>query len=151
MADIFNRTVSFGNAFKSEDVNISFSGISVGMLVQNLNVGYQQQINRLWELGSQKQYYIAGRSGGNFAIAKLAGPSGGTQQFVSTYGNVCNAPSNTIQFNYGGGWCTGGTSGGLKLHHAVIQNVGFVVSSNDMIVNENVSGIYASASGTTSA
>ena len=146
MSDIFNRTVSFGNAFKSEDVQIAFSGVTVGMLVQSLNVGYQQQINRLWELGSQKQYYIAGRSGGNFSIAKLAGPSGSTNTFIAQYGNVCNAVSNTIAFTYGGGWCTGGTSGSLTLHHAVIENVGFVVSSADMIVNQNITGMYASAS-----
>ena len=146
MADIFSRQVSFGNAFKSEDVQISFSGISVGMLVQNLSLGYQQQISRLWELGSQRQYYIAGRSGGNFSMAKLSGPSGGTQAFVSKYGDVCNAQSNTVQFNYGGGWCKGGTTGGLKLHHVVVESVGMNISSADMIVNEAVSGMYASAS-----
>ena len=148
MSDIFNRTVSFGNAFKSEDVTISFSGITVGMLVQNLNVGYQQQINRLWELGSQKQYYIAGRTGGNFTIAKLAGPSSGLATFVETYGDVCNANTNTISFNYSGGWCSGGTTGNMQLHHAVIENVGVSVASNDMIVNQNVTGMFASLSGT---
>jgi len=149
MADVFNRTVSFGNAFKSEDVTIAFSGITVGMLVQNLNVTYQQQISRLWELGSQKQYYIAGRTGGNFTIAKLAGPTTGLNAFITQYGNVCNANSNTIDFSYSGGWCTGGTSGNLKLHHAVIENIGIAVSSNDMIVNQNVSGMFASLSGST--
>jgi len=147
MSDIFNRTVSFGNAFKSEDVTIAFSGVTAGMLVQNLNIGYQQQISRLWELGSQKQYYIAGRTGGNFAIAKLAGPTAGMTSFITTYGDVCNAQSNTIAFSYGGGWCTGGSGGGnLSLHHAVIENVGLTVSSNDMIVNQNISGMYASLS-----
>lgn len=145
MADIFNRNVVYGDAFKAEEVYITFSGIQTGMLVQNMNIAYNQTITRIWEVGSEKTYFIAGRTAGTFAVGKLAGPAGGTKAFVTRYGDACNIQNNVLNFAYGGGWCSGdtGASPGFTLNYCVIQNIGIQVAAADMIVNENVQGMYS--------
>lgn len=140
--DIYGRTVEFGNSFASDKVTITFSGFGAGLLAQNVGLNYSQQVNRIWELGSRKTYFVGGRTAGTLQIATIAGPSGTARAFVQKFGNVCNANSNTMTVDYGSGWCTGGVSGKYVVQNAVIQGISVQVSVNDMLLNESVQGIF---------
>ena len=112
MTDIYNRTVEFGGAFASDKVTISFTGVSAGLLCQTVQFMYAQMVNRVWELGSSKTYFIGGRTSGNFTVGSLYGPSGATKDFLNTYADLCSVDGNSMHFSYGSGWCAGGAGAG---------------------------------------
>lgn len=141
--DVYNRTVEFGGAFASDKVQISFSGLSAGLLAQAVNATYAQNVNRIWELGSVKTYFIGGRTSGNFSISALYGPAGSTMAFLKKFGDLCSMQSNTLQFNYAGGWCQGGGSGvNYALNQVLVQQVQTSVQASDVMLNEQLSGMF---------
>jgi hypothetical protein len=162
--DIFGRQpLSFGGAFAADAASVIFTGpptlneagigneltgsaFNVGMIVQQISFAYQQQITRLFEVGSNLVFYVAGRSQGNASIARVLGPRPVLVSFYSTYGNVCNAAANLLTFNVSPG-CNipkdVGDAMALTLTGVVIMSVGFGVSAENMVISEQVSMMYA--------
>jgi hypothetical protein len=119
------------------------------LITQQLNIQYQQPITRLYEVGTQKTYFVAGRPQGTATIARVLGPGNVSAAFYSCLGNVCNAEFNDICFCVQTG-CTnvdddtetvdtdfGAMSIGIK--NVVLQSIGFSIQAQDMIINENLS------------
>lgn len=162
--DIFGRKpLQFGGAFAADSANIELiipcdtdgDGYdeefpTCGLLTQNLSIQYQQPITRLYEVGSQFTYYVAGRPQGTATIARILGPGAVIDGLYECLGNVCNADKNDICFCLQAGCATDiisetacGTaqfsSVKLGLKNVVLQGIGFSVQAQDMVINEQMS------------
>jgi hypothetical protein len=184
MADLFGRrSLEFGGAFSADAAQIAFSfsnptqrGLvergGVGLLTQQLNFSYAQQITRLYEIGSQRTFFVAGRPQGNAQMARVVGPREVTMAFYYKFGNVCCAKDNVLQFRAaamclptGMGTTTEETVAllsrdpkqqqitalgaaastgaiSLRMTGVVITTVGFTVQAENMVINEQVQLMY---------
>jgi len=155
MAVIFNRSgANFGGAISADAARITFAsagldGFGVGMLVQSMNMSYQQQVTRVYEIGTDTTYYIAGRTQGQAAMGRIMGPRAVQLGFYTKFGDVCNAATNNINFSATTG-CNGtatnlgGTAYAFTLKYVVLTNLGFQIGAQDMVINEQVSMMFAS-------
>lgn len=146
MPDIFNRTTnSIGKVWSVDGASVTFAGpgsgaLGVGMLVQQVNVQYRQQVTRIYEIGSDLTYFIAGRIQGNMTIGQIIGPGVIMSQFYRTFGNPCNAPNNVMQLNIGS-TCTGAAfakTASYLLSYLILTDVGLSVGAQDMVINEQL-------------
>lgn len=146
--DIFGRLpLEFGGAFAADAAVVTFGGIDgggVGLLTQQLSFQYQQQITRLYEVGSRNTFYVGGRSQGSASVARVLGPRPVTAAFYLVYGNICNAATNTLMFSLISGCNPGDVLGGMvfALVGVVINSIGVSVSAEQMIVNEQLQMMY---------
>ncbi len=114
-----------------------------GLLTQQLNVQYQQPITRLYEVGTQRTFYVAGRPQGNANVARVLGPGNVMAEFYECLGNVCNADLNDICFCVQSG-CNSQVAqqfGAMNicLKNVVLQSLGVSIRAEDMIINEQLS------------
>lgn len=156
--DIFGRRpLEFGGAFAADSAQIDLNLnclddqgnalSSSGLLTQQLQISYQQPITRLYEVGTQKTYYVAGRPQGSANIARILGPGTVMAALYECLGDVCKADKNDlcfcVQANCGSQHGTGPQSAygamTLCLKNVVLQSLGFSVQAQDMIINEQMS------------
>lgn len=148
-SDIFGRRpLEFGGAFAADSAHIILdlecqgTAGGAGLLVQQLNVQYQQPITRLYEVGTQFTYYVAGRPQGNATIARILGPGNVAPEFYSCLGDVCNANINDLCFCVKADCLSNpNPSDGMQigLKNVVLQALGMSIQAQDMIINENLS------------
>ena len=107
-------------------------------------------------------FYVGGRTQGQATIARVLGPqSAALCDFYTAMGNVCNPQD--LSFTFRGGCMPAGGPGSTKvgavignakgtapfnkvmytIQAAVMTNMGVQVGSQDMIVNENVTLMFA--------
>lgn len=142
--DIFSRDVTLGGVFSADGSSITFGAFSAGMLAQSIQWQYQQNITRLYEVASSDIYLVAGRTQGQASIARVLGPSALAASFYTTYGDVCNAASNTMVFTADAA-CGSGSSGNtitVTLNGVVITSYGGSVAAQDMVVNESLNLLF---------
>lgn len=172
MADVFAREGNdFQGSFSSDGAKVVFSNpapstavgsssgsdfLGVGMLTQQLSVQYSQNITRLYEIGTNFTFLVAGRTQGQITLARVLGPRAVQLAFYTKYGNVCNADTNNINFetetgcrqgqdpNGLSGDIQGGLATGHKfgVHNAVITNLGVNVNAQDMMINEQITMMF---------
>ena len=146
MADVFNRlSDSFGGAFAADSARITFADLGPGLLIQSLDVGYNQQVRQVWEIGSNDTYYVAGRTSGTVTMRRIIGPRAIQVAFYQKYGDVCEAATN--QFQISGNAACGATALGrfaIKVKFVVITAIGLSVAAADMVINEAVTMMIAS-------
>ena len=119
-------------------------------IVQNAQIQFAQSIARIYDVGNTGAvgqqavvWYVGGRTQGQATLARVLGPaSKGLGEFYKRVGNVCEAANNRLTFTFLAG-CAGAVSTTYTLTAAVMVNVGISVSAQDMIVNENVSLMFA--------
>ena len=142
--DIYGRAVDLSTPIAADATRLLFNDVgNDDVLVQNFAAQYQQNINRLWEVGSANTYFVAGRTMGSISIKRVIGGQGPSEQFIQTFGNVCNIQKNqfTIQLQEG---CTSShTQGGLTFSGVVINSIGYSITASDMIINEDISCLFA--------
>ena len=142
MPDIFNRETTIGDPFSADDTAFIFAGGEAQeMIVQNFTTNYRQNITRLWEIGSDKQYFVSGHQEGDASMARVIGPKPVAGEFLKQYGDVCNVQGNIIEFVVKGDCSTKG--GRLKISGVVITQVSYSIRAQDMVVNEQVSMLVA--------
>jgi hypothetical protein len=146
MASIFgeNSSASYQGAFRTTaGTALKFAGKDL-TLVQNLQVSHQQPVQPLFEVGSNKRFYVVGKAGGTFTIGQVLGFGNEALNGITELANPCvgNRQLNLLIPN---SYCTvDGKSGGslsLSLRGVLVQQVGFTVASQDNLINSNVSGI----------
>lgn len=168
---IYERQKSgWGGSFASDVAAMTLAGSSLALgIVQNVQLQYAQQVARIYDVGNGSAgggaaggivpvFYVGGRTQGQATIARVLGPqSGALCEFYSQMGNVCSPQD--LQFTFAGG-CQGGvgtaqtainTATGNGEYNqvtysalgCVMTNIGVSVASQDMIVNENVSLMFA--------
>lgn len=148
MSDVFNReSANFGGSFAADRARMTFSGFgdATGTLVQSLSVNYQQSINRLYEIGSSKIYFIGGRTQGNGQLGRIIGPVKLTTQFYKTFGDLCKLGSgNAVTFDFSQECGSGNVSIAYTCKQLLIVGVGFSMTSQDMMISESVSFMFNS-------
>lgn len=155
MNDIYGRIApQFGGAFAADSALLAFAGLGlaggVGLLTQQLSFQYQQNITRLWEVGTNYTYYVTGRAQGNASLSRVLGPRPVIFSFYSVYGNACNAATNTITFSMQQGCVSPQDQQALAnlrfmwLTGVVLQSVGFSAQAEQMMINEQASLMYVS-------
>lgn len=160
MANIFGKTPkTTGAGFSVDRATFSFSGLTtatgpsgtqplasggVGLLIQNVQLQYQQQLNFIYDLSNPEAvYYVAGRAEGTLQIGKVVGDQSGMARFFETFGNVCQARlSATINGLTG---CNSVTTGptinaqqGFTIADPIIASYGLSMTVNEGIVSEQV-------------
>lgn len=153
--DIYGRLApQFGGAFSADSALLAFAGIGlaggVGLVTQQINFQYQQNIQRLWEVGTNYTYYVAGRAQGNASLNRILGPRPLIFSFYTVYGNPCNAGTNTITFSIQQG-CVSPTDDQalatlrfMWLVGCVLQSVGFSAQAEQMMINEQSAMMFVS-------
>lgn len=142
--DIFNREVDLGQPLAADATRLLFSGVSnEDLLVQNVQLTYAQSINRLWEVGSAKTIFIAGRTRGSITIARVVGGKGVSTEFISKYGDVCNMAGNIMAFTFEAGCTDGAQVGSITASGVVIESIAYTVAASDMVINENLTALFA--------
>jgi len=146
MAYIFGDATrgDYQGAFRSTaGTALKFAGKDV-TLVQNLQVSHAQPVQPLFEVGSQKRFYVVGKAGGTFTIGQILGFGNEALSGVTDLANPCqgNRQLNLVVPN---SFCKlGGGDGGtlsLSLKGVLLQQVGFTVAAQDNLINTNLSGV----------
>lgn len=152
MASIFGDASrgEYQGAFRSTaGTALKFSGKNV-TLVQNLQVTHAQPVQPLFEVGSQKRFYVVGKASGTFTIGQILGFGNETLSGVTDLANPCEGDRqlNLVipnSFCKLGGDKTGATNKGgtlnLSLKGVLLQQVGFSVAAQDNLINSNLSGV----------
>lgn len=156
-ADIFSRSGNdFKGSFASDAAKVIFAGVGlgiggVGLLTQNMNVQYAQRITRLYEIGTNFTYLIAGRTQGSLSMARVLGPRPVQLEFYRKYGNVCNAAENHLNFEAdtgcqveGGPSSPGAGAYAFGIKNAVISNYGLTLAAEDVVINEQLQMMFIS-------
>ncbi len=170
--DLFGRFAdSYGGAFAADAARITFaldpgllgSGVTpglvdplnptgginggVGMLTQNLTFNYSQQITRIYEIGTNYSFYVAGRTQGNLSLGRVIGPRPVAVGFYSKYGDVCKAATNQLDIEMATG-CRqiGGFDQvyAFSLKFCVIMSIGVSIAAQDMMINEQLALMFGS-------
>lgn len=140
--DLFGREVQVGEPFSADDSDLLFVGAeSQSLLVQSVDISYRQNVTRLWEVGTDKQYFVAGHTEGNVNLARVVGPKPIAGEFFDQYGNICNIQENHITFLVRGDCAQ--ADGMIKVTGVVITQVSYRLAAQDMVVNETVQMLAA--------
>jgi hypothetical protein len=139
--DIFSREGSIGAPFSADDSALIFTGSNQDLLVQQVQITYQQSITRLWEIGSNKQYFVAGARQGTLNIARVVGPKPIIATFMQQYGDVCKVQDNNVTFAVKGDCST--NAGTIQASGVVITQVAYTIRAQDMVVNESMDAMLA--------
>lgn len=144
MADVFTRTeVDFGGAMHAQNGILTPSNGLSGVLMQNIQLSYSQQVSRLYELGTAgaktKVYYVGGRSQGTMGASHVIGPGVSMKKFYDNFGDVCKAQTNTVQIDLAPNICAGNGQVAVKYtcKYCVLISLGVSVAAQDFVVNEN--------------
>jgi len=142
MPDVFGRNVELGTGFKADGAKIKFAGkeCADGLLIQNISIQYQQQVNRLYEVGCPQVYLIAGRTQGTISMARVIGPKGIMVDFYEEYGNPCN--DRDLEIDLSPGMCEKASNSAITAKKAIITSIGISVAANDMLINEQMQWMF---------
>ena len=160
MAGVYSRQqTQYGGSFASDLAALTIAGSQVPLgIVQNVEIQFAQQIARIYDVsnggagagaaGSMVPvFYVGGRTQGQGTIARVLGPqSGAICDFYTQMGNVCSPQDLSFTFSGGCGPGRGTTRVVYTVAGTVMTNLGIRVGSQDMIVNENVSLMFANLS-----
>ena len=142
--DIFQRQVELGTPLAADATRLLLPDLGDGdLMVQSVSVQYQQNINRLWEVGSFKTFFIAGRTQGTLQLKRVIGAKGLSTGFIQRYGDVCQIRSNQMTLSLGASCTDFQNQGGLKVEGCVITSVGYSIAAADMIINEDIAMMFA--------
>lgn len=147
MADIFgyNRNARPQRVFTTENSTLTLSGgAGVGYMIQNWNIGYQQNVQEIFELGSSNLYWIKGQPQGSGTIARIVGNSGnGVNLFPTGAFDLCDGGA-TMNIAASSGACDGvAGSVNLSMDGVVVTAIGFSMAVQDMMVQQNFGWRFA--------
>jgi hypothetical protein len=142
--DVFNREVDLGTPLAAESTRLIIAGLTdEDMLAQNVSIQYSQSINRLWEVGSSKTFFIAGRTQGSINVKRVVGGKGISSEFIRKYGDVCNMAGNVITLSFSAGCGSSADLGKVTASGVVINSLAYSVAAADMVVNEDIAMMFA--------
>ncbi len=152
MADIFGTDSRLGGIFKGTSFKMSLAGGGTslqGSLVQQVNVQYQRQLQRIWELGSRDMYYIEGHAEGQASLQQIVGPKGLVTATLKSLGDLsCSTATRAVTLSAGtdGELCSGGDLGETQLVLVGPVATGFNIgaSAQDFVVNAGIQVMFAS-------
>ena len=154
MTAIYERQkTKHAGSFASDKAVLSIAGQTVTLgIVSNLQISFAQAISRIYSIAKVPSsgnnvpvFYVGGRTQGQVSMARVVGPQAeGVCEFYNKMGNVCDPQDMTFKLEAGCDPSSGGTKNvRYKVQDAVMTNVGLSVGSQDMIVNENMTMMFA--------
>lgn len=179
MPDILNRVSdAYGGSFSADGAFISFSsplvaagggaGLigeiipgaggaaqGVGLLTQSIGINYMQNILRIYEIGTNFHFFVAGRTQGTMQAQRILGPRPVSIAFYRSFGDVCNVARNIINlFMATGCSAQGATPSGefqsvgasfnLSVKFCVINALGIAMNVQDSMINESLGMMFCS-------
>jgi len=152
MPDMFGRETVFGGAMAAESTFLKFASVeglsdmSTGLLIQQLQIQYAQNITRLYALEDSKVYFVAGRTEGQFTIQNVVGPSDFIGPFLKAYADVCKdrkAFQLTFAAGCGKSAAAGlGSNGIIELQSPVISSFGLQMQAGNMVIATTLQGMF---------
>lgn len=160
MADLFERTeVNFGGSMHSQFGLLVPSGGLTGVLMQNLQIAYSQNVSRIYEIGRAglptNIYYIGGRANGQLSAGHVIGPGSTMLAFYRQFSDVCQAGTNLLSLKIGPNVCGTAKPVAAALgvsppapaaavpvnltytaKYCVLVNIGMGVAAQDFVINE---------------
>lgn len=133
--DIFGykRNPKPSGVFSTEDSQLTIGGSSMtatAYLVQNWNIQYQQQVQEIFELGSNRLYWNKGRPMGAGSIGRIVGANKGdmpgTGLFPQEAFDLCDGGA-TMVIQAVGGHCASASAVPFTLDKGVTLTMGGVV------------------------
>lgn len=153
MTAIYERQkTSHGGSFASDTAVLSVAASADTKLgiVSNFQASFAQAISRIYSVaatdgtpsGTVPVFYVGGRTQGQLSLGRVVGPQGSALcAFYEKMGNVCS-PEN-LTFTLTAGCDKSPLEVTYTAEAAVLTNVGIQVGSQDMIVNENLTMMFA--------
>ena len=145
--NVFNFNQKINGAFRADKLEVKFGGKSVnGMLFQNIQFSFTQQITTLYEIGGEGNvYFVGGRAQGTASVARIIGPGQPLKTFISSYGDICDPKE--LEFEANGNSCggKGGKGGGTvsyRLTGVVLTTVAVSVAAQDIVIHEQLQFLY---------
>jgi len=149
--DIFNRKIALGQPLAADAMSVQIPGlVEEDFLAQAVSMSYEQNITRLYEVGSPKTFFVGGRTRGQMTINRVIGPGGVSQEFVKKYGDICNMQTNPIAFTFKGG-CNADSAtsfGGVQATGVIFNSINYQVQAQDTMVMEAISALVAAVNPT---
>jgi hypothetical protein len=137
---VFGSAQKWNGSFKASLLKVQFGPIGTGMLVQNVQFTFSQQVNLLFEIGSENAYYVGGRAQGTAGVQRIMGPGPSIANFFTTYGDICSPEDITFRAQGGCGGSQEEVSYIMK--EAVLQQVGGQVTAQEIVITESLQLIY---------
>ena len=147
MASIFGEASAseYQGAFRTTAASsITFNNKDLTLL-QNLQVSHQQPVQPLFEIGSNKRYYVVGKASGTFSCGSILGFGSSALDQVVALADPCVGDS-TLELHMPDSFCVAGagaSSGGLflTLKGVLLQSVGFTMAAQDNLINSQLQGL----------
>ena len=126
-------------------------------IVTNCNIQFSQQVNRIFDMNQANRvaggghgdqapmYYIGGRAQGQLTIGRVLGPQGSPCAFYEKFGDGCKIQK-SLALTFHGGKATDNCPTEpieFTVKQPLLTNIGITQNSNDNIVNENVTLMFA--------
>lgn len=144
MAAVFAGNQVHNGGFRADQLKVQFGGQDVaGFLVQNIQFNYTQQVSMLYEIGSANVYYVGGRAQGQATLSRVIGPAPFSALFLCLYNDVC-CPQD-IGFDASAGCPQNNFASKppvYTLQDAVLTSIGVSVTSQDVVINEQLQFMY---------
>lgn len=158
--DIFGykRNAKPAGVFSSEDSKLTIGGkdmASTAYLVQNWSINYTQNVEELFEVGSNRLYWMKGRPVGQGGIGRVLGTngadtaeagifpkdafdlcSGGATMVISAIGGHCATQGSGVEFKLNKGV-------DIKMSGVVVTALGFSMAVPDVRIVENFGWRFA--------
>lgn len=152
MGDIFGykRNGKAKGVLSKDNSFLTFGGSTEveGFLVQNWNISYNQQVNEIFEIGSQNMYWVKGRPTGTGQLGRIIGPKGAATPdtfFPQAAYDICDGGA-MIRLSAVGGHCASKPKGGvtfdkgisMKMDGCVVTSYGAAQTTEDFSIHENL-------------
>lgn len=152
--DIFNNKQTHKpTAFKTIDTAVlKVSGVGGDeieeYLIQSFAFNYASDVSQIFEIGSENTYTLPARSRGQFQIGRIVGRKNITEVLGDFETGVWSSNNcdevTSITFTITNNCDTDAGSLGYDLSGVVINNYGISSNANQLVIQENVSGIFTS-------
>jgi hypothetical protein len=150
MAKIFtDSTVSFGGGIKFGDgFKLAISSNSgnqdvSGIIAQNIDIQTSRPITPIYDLTSNKVYYVTGRPTVQTSIQRVCGTRGIIGAFYDKLGDVCNMAENNVNLQLPDNCTTGSsetvtgtTFNKIIVKLCVLTDVQFSCNTGNYVISE---------------
>ncbi|GIW89594.1 MAG: hypothetical protein KatS3mg109_0026 [Pirellulaceae bacterium] len=156
MADILGRQLSqLKGSYSLDDLRVTVPGDSGqtfdAFLVLSVQIGYNQQISRVYGINDNGVILTSGRTQGTSSFNQVVGPKMSMVEFFSRYGSVCRAVDNTITLRMnsgcrdaGGGQRASAGEVDLIMAYCTIPDLSFSVTSDNALVTNSFNMTFES-------
>lgn len=136
MAIPFGVEQTNNGGVKAENVILTVGGQDVAV-AQQFQFTLTRNVNLLYEIGTNKTYYVGNRRQGQGTLQRVVAGASGFAGLMTQLGDLCNPTDCQL-----GGWgCTGGGVA-YTLKKALATALGATVTANDVVITESINLIF---------